>query len=400
MKRATVLLWMVAAVFLVCGCSMIRSINEAVGNKNVGNTSVANEAVANKDIGNEHIVLARQKVSLATQAFWKTATAARYIITYLEVQPSSPEILKWMEQLAVAYPQTIRLAYDAAEAVKPLQESERIKYGHAEFIRQERRTNEKMNQLRSMLDTYGFPSPEFGILWDRMEKRALEERTILGNKEQFAKSVMIKDSPQDTLAIFSGGDGFKARKGHLLIVSDGNFLRAFIDKKTGRRSYYVHNIIRYRSFEWSLYSSVNYESPDGPMAQQVTVVDRDAYCFEARKLGCTFVEHVAFEVDEELVMFIADQYQPGDTNAWKYKLIPENGEPYRDGMLHAEVAGFLERMTDYVWRELTMLQRGRWAIPEQRPPKDEAAERNAEYLCEQYQMCPHKPRVHPGGWLW
>ncbi len=404
MKRVTALLWMISTLLLVCSCSMALSGNEGVGNENVGNMDVGskdagNEDAGSKDAGNEDVVVARQKVSLATEAFWKTATAARYIITYLEIQSGSPEILRWMGELAVAYPQTFRLEYDAGEAVKPLTQSERIKYGYPELIRQERQANERMNRLRSILHAYGYPSTEFGILWDRMEKRALEEKTALDDKEQFKKTVMIRDDPLDTVATFSTG-GFLAKHGQLLIVPHDNFLRAYIHKKTGRRSYYVHNIIRYRSSDWSFYSFVNYEAPDGPKVKQLIVIDRDAHCSEARNLGCTFVEHVGFDVDEEMLRLIAKEYQPGARLAWNYKLIPKIGEEYRDGILHSEVAGFLERVDDYAWRSLTMLQRGRWTIPEQESPKEETAEEDVEYLCEQYQICPHKPKVHPGGWLW
>ena len=404
MKRATALLWMVATLFLVTGCSMALSGNDDVGKKDVakedvGKHDMGKKDVENKDFGNEHIVVARQKVSLATEALWKTATAARYIITYLEIQSGSPEILRWMGELAVAYPQTFRLEYDAGEAVKPLTQSERIKYGYPELIRQERQANERMNRLRSILHTYGYPSTEFGILWDRMEKQALEEKTALDDKEQFKKTVMIRDGPLDPVATFSTG-GFLAKQGQLLIVAHDNFLRAYIHKKTGRRRYYVHNIIRYRSSEWSFYSFVNYEAPDGPKLKQLIVIDRDAHCSEARNLGCTFVEHVGFDVDEEMLRLIAKEYQPGARLAWNYKLIPKIGEEYRDGILHAEVAGFLERVDDYAWRSLTMLQRGSWTIPEQESPREETAEEDVEYLCEQYQICPYKPKVHPGGWFW
>jgi hypothetical protein len=383
---------------------MALSGNDDVGKKDIakediGKHDTGKKDVENKDFGNEHIVVARQKVSLATEALWKTATAARYIITYLEIQSGSPEILRWMGELAVAYPQTFRLEYDAGEAVKPLTQSERIKYGYPELIRQERQANERMNRLRSILHTYGYPSTEFGILWDRMEKQALEEKTALDDKEQFKKTVMIRDGPLDPVATFSTG-GFLAKQGQLLIVAHDNFLRAYIHKKTGRRRYYVHNIIRYRSSEWSFYSFVNYEAPGGPKLKQLIVIDRDAHCSEARNLGCTFVEHVGFDVDEEMLRLIAKEYQPGARLAWNYKLIPKIGEEYRDGILHAEVAGFLERVDDYAWRSLTMLQRGSWTIPEQESPREETAEEDVEYLCEQYRICPYKPKVHPGGWLW
>ncbi|MFQ5989897.1 MAG: hypothetical protein ACE5K9_08280 [Candidatus Methylomirabilales bacterium] len=404
MKRATTLVWTVATVFLVCSCSMARSGNEDVGDKDVGNATVANTgventAVANNNLGNGHIVIARQKMNLATEAFWKTATAARYIITYLEIQSGSPEILKWMGELAVVYPQTFRLGFDANEVVKPLTESERVKYGYPELVRQERRANEKMNKLRSMLHAYGYPSTEFGILWDRMEKKALEEKTALDDKEQFKKTVVITDGPRDAVATFSTG-AFLAKKGQVLIISHDNFLQGFIHKKTGKRSYYVHNIIRYRGSDWSFYSVVHYEAPDGPKAKQVMVIDRDAHCSDARNVGCILVEHVGFHVDEELLRFVAEKYEPGARLVWNYKLLPQNGEDYKDGILHAEVAGFLERMDDYAWRSLTMLQRGAWTGPEGKPSKEEATEDDVKYLCEQYQMCPHKPRVHPGGWLW
>jgi hypothetical protein len=232
-----------------------------------------------------------------------------------------------------------------------------------------------------------------------MEKQALEEKTALDDKEQFKKTVMIRDGPLDPVATFSTG-GFLAKQGQLLIVAHDNFLRAYIHKKTGRRRYYVHNIIRYRSSDWSFYSFVNYEAPDGPKLKQLIVIDRDAHCSEERNLGCTFVEHVGFDVDEEMLRLIAKEYQPGARLAWNYKLIPKIGEEYRDGILHAEVAGFLERVDDYAWRSLTMLQRGSWTIPEQESPREETAEEDVEYLCEQYQICPYKPKVHPGGWFW
>jgi hypothetical protein len=101
-----------------------------------------------------------------------------------------------------------------------------------------------------------------------------------------------------------------------------------------------------------------------------------------------------------MLRLIAKEYQPGARLAWNYKLIPKIGEEYRDGILHAEVAGFLERVDDYAWRSLTMLQRGSWTIPEQESPREETAEEDVEYLCEQYQICPYKPTVHPGGWFW
>jgi hypothetical protein len=210
---------------------------------------------------------------------------------------------------------------------------------------------------------------------------------------------MIKDSALDSVVTLSTG-GFLAKQGQLLVVAHDNFLRAYVHKKTGRRSYYVHNIIRYRSSDWSFYSFVNYEAPDGPKLKQLIVIDRDAHCSEARNLGCTFVEHVGFDVDEEMLRLLAKEYQPGARLAWNYKLIPKIGEEYRDGILHAEVAGFLERVNDYAWRSLTMLQRGSWTIPEQESPREETAKEDVKYLCEQYQICPHKPKVHPGGWLW
>ncbi len=167
------------------------------------------------------------------------------------------------------------------------------------------------------------------------------------DKEHFRNTVTIKDDSLDTVARFSTVNGFQEKRGVLGIMWDDNFLRGFIDKKTGKRSYQVYNLIQYTGSNWRFYNLVNYEAPGGPRSKELILISRDVNCSGSRYGGCTYAEHVAFDVDEELLRFVARLYQPGARVAWRYKLVPKRGEDYQDGLLPAEIAGFLQRMDEY-----------------------------------------------------
>lgn len=65
-------------------------------------------------------------------------------------------------------------------------------------------------------------------------------------KEHFKNTTTVKDDPLDTVATITTVNGFQEKRGLLGIVWDDNFLRAFIDKKSGKTSFQVYQVIYYQ----------------------------------------------------------------------------------------------------------------------------------------------------------
>lgn len=167
------------------------------------------------------------------------------------------------------------------------------------------------------------------------------------SKEHFRDTATIKDDSLDTVAIISTVKGFQERQGLVGVVWDDNFLRAFVDKKTGLTRIQLYQIIYYQGDSWRFYHTINYESPEGPQARPLVIIDRDVNCKFSRYGGCMYAEHVGLEVDEQFLRLIAAGYQPGQRTAWKFKFIAKSGNEYKDGLLPAEVAGFLDALDAY-----------------------------------------------------
>lgn len=164
--------------------------------------------------------------------------------------------------------------------------------------------------------------------------------------QHFRDTATVKDDSLDTIAQISTEPGFKDKKGLLGIVWDDNFLRAFIDKKTGATTIQAYNIVYYGG-GWRFYRSANYETPNGPTSVALTVMGRDVDCTGSRYGGCHYWEHVGFSVDEALLRIVAAKYVPGEARAWRYKLRAQAGQDYNDGILGAEVVGFLGAIDAY-----------------------------------------------------
>ena len=169
------------------------------------------------------------------------------------------------------------------------------------------------------------------------------------SRSHFKYSVTIKDGPLDTVITFSTINGVKERRGLLGIVWDDNFLRAFIDKKSGTKTFQVYNSIYYGG-RWKFFTQANYETPDGPKSTTLTIIDRRVVdCSDVRLTGgCNFNEHVAFLVDEKLLRWIGEADTVGQPIGWRYKLSARSGDDYQDGLLPAEIGGLLDRMDEYL----------------------------------------------------
>ncbi len=173
------------------------------------------------------------------------------------------------------------------------------------------------------------------------------EKALLLSKNHFYNSVDVQDDDLDTVATVTTVRGLQEKHGLVGVVRDDNFIRAFIDKKTGTTTYQIYQIIYYTGQNWNFFNQVNYETPNGPVAQPVDDISRDVNCSGSRFGGCTYVEHIAFTLDPELIALIAANYAPGQRNVWRFKYKAKSGQQYPDGMLPAEVAGLFDFVRDY-----------------------------------------------------
>nr|DAQ12771.1 MAG TPA: hypothetical protein [Caudoviricetes sp.] len=177
--------------------------------------------------------------------------------------------------------------------------------------------------------------------------RSVEEAVAL-TPDHFKASAKIDDDDLDVVANISTLGGMVKRQGLLGVVWNDNFLRALIDKKTGRITFQVYQYINYEG-DWRFYETVNYETPDGPVQKRLIQISRDVLsCSGSRySTGCSYSEHFAFEVDEALLRTIAAGYQPGAAVVWKFKFGAQRAEDWNDAILPAEVAGFLQAVDEY-----------------------------------------------------
>jgi hypothetical protein len=171
------------------------------------------------------------------------------------------------------------------------------------------------------------------------------------DKQHFKNTCDLKDDALDTIATFSTYNGFQEKHGLMQFVWDDNFVRAFVDKKTGATRYQVYNVIYYQSSSWRFYYQANFETTSGPKATKLTRISRDVDCTGSSYGGCTYNEHVGFLVEDQVLRAVAEKYytswQSGMKAVWKYKLLSKAGSDYPDGILPAEVTGLLERVDEY-----------------------------------------------------
>jgi hypothetical protein len=130
-------------------------------------------------------------------------------------------------------------------------------------------------------------------------------------------------------------------------VLNDEFLRGFINKKTGVRTLQVYAFITYQDSAWRYYDTVNFQTATGPVSMPTTVIDRQVSGCSSSST-CLYSEHFGFTVDESLLRAIAVGYVPGKPGIWLFKFIPHSGPEFTDGLSNAEVVGFLARVDEYI----------------------------------------------------
>lgn len=176
----------------------------------------------------------------------------------------------------------------------------------------------------------------------KLSKQA--QRFLALTPSDFQRAMTMKDDSLDTVARISTEKGYQEKQGLLGIVWNDNFLRAFIDKKTGETTYQLYQIISYDG-DWRFYQTVNYEAPDGPESKEVTVIDRSVDACGTYR--CSFTEHLGFDVPEQLMRQLAGSYTPEVPRAWHFKFGSKAGVEFQDGVNVAEVVAILSAVDQY-----------------------------------------------------
>ncbi|MCV6639003.1 hypothetical protein [Candidatus Albibeggiatoa sp. nov. NOAA] len=163
--------------------------------------------------------------------------------------------------------------------------------------------------------------------------------------EHFKQSVIANDEGH----IISFSTVYAHQKRHGSVVWDDNFFRGFIDKRTGQKSFQIYNVVYYSGNgrgDWRHYKQANYTVPNGQQVANTQTLRQVEDCSALGLYGkCVYSEHVAFDINEQLLNTIAQQNT--DAAQWMYSLVPQRGEQYPDGLFAIEAEGLISAMAEY-----------------------------------------------------
>jgi hypothetical protein len=164
--------------------------------------------------------------------------------------------------------------------------------------------------------------------------------------EQVEKTIKIKDDEFEIVATLSTENSYQPKFGFLQTVSNDNFIRAHIDKKTGDVSYQLYQWVNY-SGEWWFFSTVNYLTSEGPLSQVVTSIDRSLLsCGGAN--GCDYREDIAFNLAPKIISEIFSSFVPGRPSPiFKMKFSGKLENAFFDSISAAEIVGAIRAVATY-----------------------------------------------------
>jgi len=162
--------------------------------------------------------------------------------------------------------------------------------------------------------------------------------------EHFRDTAAVSDGLTDDTATISTENGFAEHTGVMRMVWHDEFLRADIDKKSGRKSFQVYAWIIYGG-GFRSYETVSFQTGGGTHSMPVTRLGKSV---DSCAVGeCTYTERMAFPVDEETLRHLAVGNGSGGPAMWPIRFTAHSGPAYADGLSSAEIAGFLAKVDEY-----------------------------------------------------
>ncbi len=192
------------------------------------------------------------------------------------------------------------------------------------------------------------------ILAGCVSTREAAKREVLRlDAQHFKDTITVKQVASGNVTEFSTLNGYRPEK-YMGIPWLDSFLLGYLDNQTGRKSYQAYQFISYQGRGWRLYDRVTYKTPDGTTSKPLTRLHRELLdCTSSR--GCTYEEHVVFDLDKALLKKIAELAPEaqgksdgsGKDNRLFVPAFSRKGTPDKVLAAAEEVAGLLEKLDEY-----------------------------------------------------
>tara|TARA_R110002096_G_scaffold245529_2_gene437764 strand:+ start:56 stop:655 length:600 start_codon:yes stop_codon:yes gene_type:complete len=158
--------------------------------------------------------------------------------------------------------------------------------------------------------------------------------------DHFKQHLTIEDDEFENIVVFSTHQGLKNTSG------TDEFLRGFIDKRTGIKTYQVYVSMKHRSGQWLYPYRASFGRP--LITTQTKRIGSDVDCY-SRYSSCRYVEIVTFMIPEKEVLRVANNATPADfkTSAWKFKIKTKASEDYLGAILLPEILALIDTMNNY-----------------------------------------------------
>lgn len=150
--------------------------------------------------------------------------------------------------------------------------------------------------------------------------------------DEYQQNISRKDTANYTT--FSSQEALHNNPGISDSEYDDNYVQAVIDKHTGAVSYQVVNTIHYQASSWRFYQQAKYVTQEGINEQPVQLIDQKILECSVFT-GCSYLETISFELNQEIVEQGAERYEPGMQVGIKYMLTPKTGQNYK-GIVFAQ----------------------------------------------------------------
>jgi hypothetical protein len=183
-------------------------------------------------------------------------------------------------------------------------------------------------------------------------REATKRQVLSLTTQHFKDTVIIKQVSSGDITKFSTLRGYRHIK-YLGIGWLDSFLIGYLNNQTGKRYYQVYQFVSYQGRGWRLYNRVDYETPEGIKSKPLISYHRELKNCSS-SIGCTYEEHVVFDIEESLLRRIAKpapetqgkMNASGKIVAFLYQLSSREGHKIKYWLLPAEVAGLLEAMDE------------------------------------------------------
>lgn len=172
-------------------------------------------------------------------------------------------------------------------------------------------------------------------------------KLIAMTPEDWINKTRLQDDSLEVAARFDTALGFQEKQGLLGVVWSDVFLRAYVNKKSGKTDYQVYFATVTQGNSWPSFNEVNYQMRDDVESTELKKVGSNVDCALARYGGCKYYEDVLFIPSREMLDFVAATYVQDAAIAWKMRLKGQSGQTMDMFVTPAEVKGLLMAVDSY-----------------------------------------------------